>query len=919
MKHVEFYLMRCCRAFVLAYLLLVAGGHDSEALGKEYTHTITYGKIAETQRGYRDFVQVVFIKVPIEEHRPVYARLSFPSCDAGGTGGFSGDRYAGARFRILGGDGACSNPALKKVAPSFEEIYSGKVIVDKEYGSESFREKPWMTMALLRPEDGELIGTSRYYKLVVEGDARADGKPFLMAISRDPDGNCPVGAEVFCYSVITRSTVPGCVFLEKMSLLVDGEKGLEIGGVSRGSAVGIEAGFWADMPVRFPEHDDWLEEAARLDEGTVRRTCSLTFKGGAYPGYGTLSVTDQEGNLLPLRLPVYCGKGSQQLSVESLSDCGSFAFDATRVKDPYGCSREFIWKFGDGTAESGTTVVHHYEVPGNYDVSVHVADVFEVVDSVTVDRFTVAVNHPPIASAGADLIGVPGTELTFDGSKSRDPDGHVSRYEWDFGEGQTMSGKTVTHIYPEPNFYTATLVVEDDSGSHCNTGTDTCRVWINDPPVAEIGGGGIASPGEKITFSGGKSVDRDGKIIGYRWDFGDGATAGGAHVTHAYREAGTYEVTLGVTDDSGAANKTAFDQVTVFVNSPPIAEAGSDKRASVEEGITFDGSQSYDRDGELVAYHWDFGDGSGGEGVTVVHTYQEPGRYGITLTVKDNSQSTSDLSRDRALVIINSPPVAEAGPDQTVSSSSVCFDGTKSFDADGALIEYRWDFGDGSYGEGVSPVHVYSNPGSYTVRLTVDDDSMTSSSRASDEATVRVNCFPIADAGPDLVGAPGCALGLDGSASVDPDGEITAYKWNLGDGTTAFGRVVIHHYSRPGTYSALLTVHDNSGHDAAVGFDECRVLINRAPVAIAGKDLVVAPGETVCLDGSRSFDPDGAIASYQWEFSDDEGAADSAGVSRSFPRSGVFSATLTVVDDSRVENSAARDTVVIRVNDGPEA
>lgn len=84
-------------------------------------------------------------------------------------------------------------------------------------------------------------------------------------------------------------------------------------------------------------------------------------------------------------------------------------------------------------------------------------------------------------------------------------------------------------------------------------------------------------------------------------------------------------------------------------NLPPIANAGPDRRATVGEEITFDGSKSYDPDGTIVSYHWEFGDGSSGEGMTVTHAYSEPGSYTVTLTVTDDGGLTGS---DTAIITV---------------------------------------------------------------------------------------------------------------------------------------------------------------------------------------------------------------------------------------------------------------------------
>ena len=189
-----------------------------------------------------------------------------------------------------------------------------------------------------------------------------------------------------------------------------------------------------------------------------------------------------------------------------------------------------------------------------------------------------------------------------------------------------------------------------------------------------------------------------------------------------------------------------------------------------------------------------------------------------TLTVIDDSGTSSNTRSASALIVVNAPPVAKAGPDQLVTSSEVRFDGSGSSDPDGTIASYAWDFGDGTTGSGPKPVHVYRKAGTYLVRLTVTDDSGTIRSSASDTLHVVVNQAPVADAGPDQLAAPGQELTFDGSASQDPDGDVASWSWSFGDGTNADGQRVRHSYARPGLYQVQLTVHDNTGQANAIGY-----------------------------------------------------------------------------------------------------
>lgn len=143
--------------------------------------------------------------------------------------------------------------------------------------------------------------------------------------------------------------------------------------------------------------------------------------------------------------------------------------------------------------------------------------------------------------------------------------------------------------------------------------------------------------------------------------------------------------------------------------------------------VTFDGSGSFDVDGIIVEYSWNFGDGGFGTGMSQTHTYTGSGDYSVTLTVTDNDGASD--TETCTLTIVNELPVAVAGEDQTVYRfETVYLDGSASFDIDGLIIGYTWDFGDGNVGYSMSPVHSYQYVGEYQVSLTVKDDKGETSS-----------------------------------------------------------------------------------------------------------------------------------------------------------------------------------------------
>jgi parallel beta-helix repeat protein len=173
-------------------------------------------------------------------------------------------------------------------------------------------------------------------------------------------------------------------------------------------------------------------------------------------------------------------------------------------------------------------------------------------------------------------------------------------------------------------------------------------------------------------------------------------------------------------------------------NKKPVADTGGPYVGKVNQTISFNGSQSYDPDGTIIFYRWNFGDGSSQIlDIAPEHTYFDPGVYTVTLTVVDNdgrssmSNTTVTISGE---IYINSPPLAMfTAPFTTTVDQPVDFDASESSDIDGTIIGYRWDFNDdGTFDTDwlTTPVvtTTFSTPGNTVVALEVKDDGNASSS-----------------------------------------------------------------------------------------------------------------------------------------------------------------------------------------------
>ncbi|MFN0159735.1 MAG: PKD domain-containing protein, partial [Burkholderiales bacterium] len=254
--------------------------------------------------------------------------------------------------------------------------------------------------------------------------------------------------------------------------------------------------------------------------------------------------------------------------------------------------------------------------------------------------------------------------------------------------------------------------------------------------------------GQSVILNGSASSDSDGSIVSYRWDFGDGTIFPAVGVTNAspttsksYAAAGTYTITLTVTDNGGATASTTR-QVTVSpANVPPTASfTTTPSSTTVGQSVSLNAGASVDTDGSIVNYQWDFGDGTSFPAVGVTNaspttskSYAAAGTYTITLTVTDNGGATTSTTRQVTVNVPgNVPPTASftSTPSSTTVGVSVSLDAGASVDSDGSIVNYRWDFGDGTSFPAVGATNAspttsksYAAPGSYTITLTVTDNS----------------------------------------------------------------------------------------------------------------------------------------------------------------------------------------------------
>ncbi len=509
-------------------------------------------------------------------------------------------------------------------------------------------------------------------------------------------------------------------------------------------------------------------------------------------------------------------------------------------------------------------------------------------------------------------------KFNFEATGSYDEDGNELDFLWSLSDGANYSGSSITHRFENPGSYQITLIATNNRPYITNSNIVRFPITINQSPIAEFVYDSIAAPGQRVRFNAAHSKDEDGFISDYEWNMGGGVVIKGKSVSNIFTQPGKYPVKLTVYDNSSGICRSDSIVKDVFINFAPVADAGENRIGSNGEVLIFSAENSYDYDGKIIDYEWQFGDESSSNESVTRHSYSQPGNYKVLLKVKDNSNLRNSVSSALINVKINHPPVAKINKIKTSAvGEKITFDASGSYDIDGNISKFQWDMGDGNRSNDEKFIYRYDKAGKYKVKLTVFDDSGTDSDSDSTSVFIRINAPPVARAGEDVY-ASKSEIGFDASSSYDPDDSIKEFLWDFGDGTSGNKSIISHYYSEPGDYKVILTVKDNSNLSNSIDQDTMLVRINSKPVADAGPDLMVVPGQKFLISGKNSFDPDGSISEYVWTFENNK-VTTGIELQHSFDTPGDKLFKLRVRDNSGHDSAVDFDEIKVRVNAPPVA
>jgi len=521
------------------------------------------------------------------------------------------------------------------------------------------------------------------------------------------------------------------------------------------------------------------------------------------------------------------------------------------------------WDFGDPT--SGTynysteeNPVHTYANPGYYTVSL-VAVNFNGCSDTAVKQ--IYINPAPVAEFGSSP-GCVGLSTYFWADTTVIDINAIATYSWNFGDGSTGLGRNIQHTYASAGSYHVELTITDTAGC---AGTVTHIINVTRPPVALFYANANNCAGQAVSFID-LSYCPAGYITQWIWNFGDGATQtfsfpNSPNTTHTYAQAGSYLVTLTVTNNNGCSN--TFSRIVKAADTPlaDFIYSGNCQSAPVHfTDITqTSGSQS------VIGWLWNFGDpASGIYNVSLqqnpTHTYATAGNYTVRMVIFTNSGCSDTAYKT---ITITPSPFVDFTAQSTCEDNPVQFVPGSEMNLN-AIASWNWQFGDGASSILASPSHTYASPGTYMVMLTVTDTSGCSNSISH---PVTVAPAPLVNFG---YTNPLCSLSaveFTDLTQVAP-GYIVKWTWNFGDGssqTVLFPNQpeVTHAYAASGNYNVTLTVKTSDSCQASFS----RIItVNSQPAAAFTADAGCAGMPTQFNDISTAAGS--FIESRLWNFGD---------------------------------------------------
>lgn len=373
----------------------------------------------------------------------------------------------------------------------------------------------------------------------------------------------------------------------------------------------------------------------------------------------------------------------------------------------------------------------------------------------------------------------------------------------------------------------------------------------------------------------------------WTWDFGNGTESHLQNPATTFTTAGTFPVTLTVSDGVNYNSHTSY--ITVY--EPPRVKFSADPVSGCYPLTTQFTDQSTAGTGNISKWTWDFGDGSPfGTEQNPVHIYDSAGTFVAKLTVTNDAGCTTSASNTK--IVTNEGVVVNFSADKTFSCGAPLTVNFTSSTTSAQTIDYVWNFGDGGTSSGQTATHTYTQKGNFTVTLTASVGS-----GGCQDVVTKTEYIHVGSYTSDFTVPQGCAntpLSFK-NASVPLPVSAT---WSFGDGTTATGVNATHQFKKAGTYEVTL-INDFGGCKDSV---KKSITTYPSPVADFKSDMLNYCG----VPASVAFQnlSQGA-ATWKWKFGDGDSSA-AQEPAHTYRKGGVYTVSLLAVSQNGCTDSVSK-------------
>ena len=363
----------------------------------------------------------------------------------------------------------------------------------------------------------------------------------------------------------------------------------------------------------------------------------------------------------------------------------------------------WLWDFGDNSTSTEANPSHVYTQAGSYIVKLSATNLGGTGTKTSLTPIVVTL--PPLPVANFSITPASGyVPLTVHFINRTT--GKVDSWAWDFGDNSTSTEANPSHVYTQAGNYTVTLRATNLSGT--NTKASVTPIVVTLPAVNFS-----ATPASGYAPLTVQFINRTaGKVDSWVWDFGDGNASTEKSPTHVYTQVGNYTVKLTATNPGGTSVKIGAVPIVVSMPALPVANFSMTPASGFAELTAHFINRST---GKVDSWLWDFGDNSTSAEVSPTHVYAQVGSYTVKLTATNLAGTNTKSTLTPLAVTLPPLPVPRFSVTPASGYAPVMVRFTNR--TPGKVDSWLWDFGDGSTSTQVSPTHVYTQVGNYTVKL----------------------------------------------------------------------------------------------------------------------------------------------------------------------------------------------------------